>query len=152
MIGVNLNYSAVTSALNAFAAGLEQAAVDALDEGVRVAHGVAVAEVVMQTHRRTGQLRGGFKIRRPKKLTRVLANVAPHAKYIEEGTVPHPIVARRAKFLRFKVGNRWVFRKSVQHPGTKPRPFMAHAAVQGERAISQALAKNFSDLKQRVGL
>lgn len=57
---------------------------------------------------------------------------APLGKWIQQGTRPHPIVARRVKFLRFywpKVG-RVVYFRSVNHPGTKPNPFMAVAYKQ----------------------
>lgn len=56
---------------------------------------------------------------------------SPLRAYITEGTKPHPIVARRAKFLRFfwpKVG-RVVFFKSVNHPGTRPNRFYNRAVA-----------------------
>lgn len=36
------------------------------------------------------------------------------------GARPHRIVPRRAKALRFQVGGRTVFARSVNHPGNKP--------------------------------
>lgn len=60
----------------------------------------------------------------------------PYAGFVRWGTRPHVIRARRAPALRFywdKVG-RVVFFKSVNHPGTKPNPFM-------ERALSR-VARN----------
>lgn len=53
----------------------------------------------------------------------------PLRRYITEGTKPHPIVARRAPFLRFywpKVG-RVVYFRSVNHPGTKANRFYNRA-------------------------
>jgi hypothetical protein len=49
---------------------------------------------------------------------------ARHAIFIINGTKPHAIHARRVKFLRFMWHGRIVFRRSVWHPGTKPRPFL----------------------------
>lgn len=49
---------------------------------------------------------------------------APHAAYVEFGTRPHRIDARRAKALRFVQHGRVVFRRSVQHPGTQPTHFL----------------------------
>jgi hypothetical protein len=61
--------------------------------------------------------------------------------YVDKGTPPHEIVARRAPYLRFTVpfspktkprfivsyagsrGEQWVSKKSVHHPGTKARQF-----------------------------
>lgn len=47
-----------------------------------------------------------------------------HAEFIDKGTRPHPIVARNRKFLRFRGRDgRWVFRRRVMHPGTRPYRF-----------------------------
>jgi len=53
---------------------------------------------------------------------------APYARYVHDGTRPHVIRARRAKALHFYWQGREVFVKSVNHPGTKPNPFMTRAA------------------------
>jgi hypothetical protein len=52
-----------------------------------------------------------------------LSVTAPYAKYLERGTSPYRIVARRGKALRFLVGGQVRFAKAVQHPGLRPRPF-----------------------------
>lgn len=62
-------------------------------------------------------------------------------RYVDEGTKPHPIFPKKAKFLRFQSGysakttpgiigstsggrsGSEVFSRGVQHPGTKPRKF-----------------------------
>lgn len=51
----------------------------------------------------------------------------PYAKFVEDGTKAHPIVARNAKALRFYMRGRLMFRKSVRHPGTKPTYFLKGA-------------------------
>lgn len=86
-----------------------------------------------------------------------LENHAPYAGHVEYGTRPHLILpldyhwgsrraqrptsrvtgkrvsgvsagAGRGMALRFTVGGRVVFRRSVRHPGTRPMPFMRPAA------------------------
>ena len=52
-----------------------------------------------------------------------LAITAKYAPSQEYGSRPHKIVARRGKALRFFIGGKAVFRKSVNHPGLRPRPF-----------------------------
>lgn len=52
-----------------------------------------------------------------------LAVTAKYAPFQEYGTRPHRIVARRGKALRFFVGGKAVFARSVNHPGLRPRPF-----------------------------
>jgi hypothetical protein len=51
----------------------------------------------------------------------------PLGTFIQEGTRPHPIVARRAKALHFFIGGQEFFRTSVKHPGTRPNKFMGKA-------------------------
>ena len=51
------------------------------------------------------------------------------AVYLERGTRPHIIRARRAHALHFNWHGREVFFKSVHHPGTRARPFMSEAAA-----------------------
>jgi hypothetical protein len=89
-----------------------------------------------------------------------LSNIAPYARYVEEGTRPHVILpidywgsgdsshkathragknagkavenpthgAGRGRFLRFRIGNRIIFARYVDHPGSIPYPFMGPAA------------------------
>lgn len=41
-----------------------------------------------------------------------------------EGTLPHKITAKNAKALKFRMAGRTVYRRSVNHPGTKPNPYL----------------------------
>lgn len=51
-----------------------------------------------------------------------------YAAPVHEGSRPHVIRARNAEYLRFEWHGRIVFRKSVNHPGTRARPFLRNAA------------------------
>lgn len=72
---------------------------------------------------------------------------APYAFYVENGTRPHAIVARRRKALRFVQNGEVFFRRSVWHPGTWPRPFMAEAQKKAtplfSRLVAEAATKAF---------
>jgi hypothetical protein len=48
----------------------------------------------------------------------------PYARFVLEGTAPHPIAAVNAQSLRWydQMGDP-VFRRAVQHPGTRPNDF-----------------------------
>lgn len=46
---------------------------------------------------------------------------------LEYGTRPRTITPVRAKMLAFSVGGSMVFARSVNHPGTKPQPFLVPA-------------------------
>jgi len=66
-------------------------------------------------------------------------------RWIENGTPPHEIAARRAPTLKFQVNGQWRSPKSVQHRGTTARPFMAEASRVGERALEFSLEVNTND-------
>jgi HK97 gp10 family phage protein len=78
----------------------------------------------------TGRLRASIKIQR--KLTfrgptyTVYTNVK-YAPYVEQGTRPHVIRPKTKKALKFKMGGRTVFATVVNHPGTRPQPFLGRA-------------------------
>jgi hypothetical protein len=60
------------------------------------------------------------------------------AVFLENGTKAHTITARNGGMLRFFVNGQALFRRSVRHPGTRARPFMAEAARHGDRVIEYA--------------
>ena len=51
-----------------------------------------------------------------------------YAPYVEDGTQPHIIKVKNAKALHWISGNKHIFAKSVNHPGTRAKPFMKPAA------------------------
>lgn len=79
----------------------------------------------------TGRLRSSIRADPPRLFTlrpsvRVGSDL-DYAEWVHDGTRPHTIRPRRAKALRFVVGGRVVYAKVVQHPGTRPRPFLDRA-------------------------
>ena len=64
-----------------------------------------------------------------------IVSTAGAAKFLENGTAAHQIVARNARMLHFFVNGQEFFRRMVQHPGTKERPFMRQARERGEIAL-----------------
>lgn len=96
--------------------------------------------------RRNGQLeREGI-------VTHVKDNVAivslnprvPYGIYVHEGTKPHIILPRQKKLLRWTDGGRWFSKYKVNHPGTKPDPFLYDAATK-ETPLIQSRFKNALD-------
>ena len=75
---------------------------------------------------RTGNLRRSI-FRRVESATRGIIGVGEkYGAYVEFGTRPHIIRARRARVLADKKAN-IIFGKVVRHPGSKPYPFMKPA-------------------------
>ena len=77
--------------------------------------------------RASGMMRiGGFG-------SQVVGEVEYTADYslaVHNGTRPHVILPRRGQYLRFQVGGRTVYARRVNHPGTRPRPFLATALTE----------------------
>jgi hypothetical protein len=85
-----------------------------------------------------GFLRGQHGMTVKTMRTKVKGTVINRAKYaaaVHDGSGPHIIRARKKKALRFEVGGKVVFARSVRHPGTRGRPWLAKAA---ERAAVTA--------------
>lgn len=81
---------------------------------------------------RVVRIRGGRVIR--------IRNSAKYAHAIDLGARPHKIRARRRKALRFVVGGRVLFRRSVNHPGNRPYRFLYRATFAAGRILQQDLA------------
>jgi hypothetical protein len=64
---------------------------------------------------------------------------AKYAAAVHDGTVPHIIRAVRKKVLADRRAGK-IFGKVVQHPGTRPQPFMAEAVQKNIRFIDKELS------------
>jgi ribosomal protein L5 len=65
---------------------------------------------------------------------------APYAGFVISGTPPH-IIRAKDKPLRFQIGGRVVFARSVNHPGTKPNDFFSRALQAEQRRIEDEMAE-----------
>lgn len=50
-----------------------------------------------------------------------------YGEFVREGTPPHIIRPRKAKALRFQIGDRVIFARKVNHPGTRPNKYHLRA-------------------------
>jgi len=64
---------------------------------------------------------------------------AAYASFVENGTKPHVISARPGGFLRWEDSDGVHYAKSVNHPGTRPAPFMGPAYLKAERVLEREL-------------
>lgn len=87
--------------------------------------------------RRSGRLRRSIGVRRARGGYEVYmgGSEAPYAGYVEYGTRPHLIRARRARALRFELDGELVYVRYVRHPGTRPRLIMAGAMAEASRSV-----------------
>jgi len=65
----------------------------------------------------------------PFKVVGGVTSHAPYSIYVHQGTAPHVIRPRNASALRFKAGGETIFATSVNHPGTRARPFLTNAVA-----------------------
>lgn len=71
--------------------------------------------------------------------------------FLENGTAPHVIRPRGNNLLVFVVNGHTVMARSVNHPGTKARPFMTDARNLGELAAYAAAVTYVSEAIHRAG-
>lgn len=59
---------------------------------------------------------------------------------VEYGTKPHVITPKRGKALRFRVGGKYVFARKVNHPGSKPNPFVRRSVnkIRSQKVVQNA--------------
>ena len=91
----------------------------------------------------TGTLRRAIQ-RRVESAARGLIFIDDSANYgywVEFGSNPHTIYPKRGKMLKFKVGGKDVFARKVNHPGSKPYPFMEPAYNESADPILEEYAK-----------
>lgn len=76
---------------------------------------------------RTGRLRRSISMRQGLRGRVQYVEVSANTKYAymhHEGTRKHRINAAQGRLLRFNVGGRVVYVRKVNHPGTKPNPYL----------------------------
>lgn len=151
-MNVVIDGSGFRDALEGLGNDVVRLAGDALELGVDAAARDAFSTNLYRNH--TWRLRSSTKASVDRAAMRGrLVNSAPYALWVEDGTTEHPIEARRAPLLRFywvREG-RWFSGKIVQHPGTKPRPFMKHAGQVGEARLHAELSMRLDRATQRFG-
>lgn len=76
-------------------------------------------------------------------------NPKAYADTIDGGARPHRIAAKNGKALRFVMGGKVMFRRSVNHPGTKPYKTFYRATFSAYRSMGQDLTRRMSALASR---
>lgn len=73
-----------------------------------------------------------------------------YLRWVVEGTRAHRIEARRAKALHWTSGGQKFFRGAVNHPGTKPNPFLLPAASVADTTLAAATDRAVDDAISRT--
>lgn len=61
----------------------------------------------------------------------------------EGGAAPHEIRASRGRHLRFQIRGRWITPTRVQHPGIRPRRWLATAVDESQPDLDRILRQEF---------
>ena len=72
------------------------------------------------------RLKASFRRKMTSRLSGEVFSISPYAGYVHEGTRPHTIEVINKKVLANKRTGQF-FGKKVDHPGTRPNPFMQRA-------------------------
>lgn len=139
MFDIRLDASAFIEWLRHANTDLQSGARNALGQSVALALRDARATQAFKDH--TGDLRRSIVRGEKSTWSHFIKATAKYAAYVEHGTVPHVIEARRGTHLRFVQAGAVRFARRVNHPGTKPRHFMQHAGESGGRALRDMLER-----------
>ena len=85
-----------------------------------------------------GTLRQSISSRMTGKATAVVQSKAKYSVYVDQGTRPHIIRAKRARVLANKRTGQF-FGKIVHHPGTKATNYFSNSVKSGEKFINNEL-------------
>lgn len=103
---------------------------------------------------RSGQTRRSFAISRPGPLHARISSKSKVATFLDGGTKPHKIVARRAPLLVFywaKMGTMF-YGKGVNHPGTRAKRFVHIETIIGEGQLRGLTERAADNAVRNVGL
>ncbi|GAB6066019.1 hypothetical protein JCM9492_11110 [Aquifex pyrophilus] len=71
---------------------------------------------------------------------------AEYAPFVEFGTRPHVILPRRKRALRFIKDGKEIFAKRVNHPGSKPYPFMFADMERRKKEVAREFLRAFGEV------
>ncbi len=175
MFTVKVDHSRFDKAVARTDHAIRVGSIDAVTKGARA--GATYARRNHKHKRRTGLLTSGANLRGLYKGYRngiaiaQIQNVTRYARFVEYGTRPHQIwpkaghgtthplnpgqsrrditdIGTHRVALRFRWKGRIVFRRYVNHPGTKPYPFMIPAMAPARDAVIKGYAPMFKRFRQ----
>ena len=70
-----------------------------------------------------------------------MTKLAPYGAVVEYGSAPHVIKPKNGGYLKFKIGDKWIYTKEVNHPGTRAQPFFFPAVFKGRAKFTEDIEK-----------
>ena len=134
---VIVNLAEFERAVEAFATDIERGCIGVVQQ--TCLDGAEHARAVGQFQDRTGALRASIHafptVRIERGAKGSFGTTKSYAAIVEGGSRAHEIRARRRAALRWEDAGGVHFARVVQHPGTKPLPFMGPGAIKAEQAL-----------------
>lgn len=151
---MTLSFDVDASDLIAKAEQLDRDVKSALVSAVKDSSEAGALEAKIRAPRRTGHLAEEIYAQHASAVSgdAVVGSITAEADYAEavsKGTMPHVIEARRGGSLRFSAGGSVVFRKRVNHPGTKPNPFMQDGEARAASELNSSLNSGVDEAAAR---
>lgn len=151
MIGIKVDVSHLRTALHNHMQRIGDEAWKAMGDALYAAEEAGKLAVEGQTKTRTGRLLKSFQRTQLSNLGGRVSNTAPYARWVNDGTPEHLIMARNARFLRFEMDGAIHYRRAVMHPGTKPRPFLPQIRAVGTAVLHASLQRRIDDASRAFG-
>jgi hypothetical protein len=130
-LDIDIDASELRAASTAFLSALSRGAQVATEDEAKATR-LRIVGGAWWTNRTDKTAKSFTVLTSPESLDASLRSGAKVARFLLNGTKPHPIAARRADALAFVVNGTTLFRRSVNHPGTKPRPYLTTEATRAE--------------------
>ena len=109
--------------------------------------------VVSVTPRRTGLLRGsiiGQELIGADSVIGIVGTSIDYALPVELGSRPHVIEAKDGGYLEFNVGGRTIYRKRVNHPGSKGAHMFSIGFTQAQPQVNALFAQARDRIAARI--
>jgi hypothetical protein len=73
----------------------------------------------------------------------------PYASFVENGTRPHLILPKKGRWLAWeRPAGEWHFAQRVNHPGSRPHPYMSFAYLKCERVMIREIERGIADAQK----
>lgn len=142
----------LADALDEFRAKVEQAEDElepVIDQGVQTTAARVEGSAKRRINVDTGNARASIGFQRVEPGHYVVGSPVGYTEALEKGTSPHTITADDG-YLKFEAGGETVFRKSVQHPGTEPNPWLRPSLLEHKSDLASDIEEAIAELLDEV--
>ena len=146
MLSFGINTSRVKKKLDKVVSNIESVMAAALAEAAEKTAEIARTETFYTPHGTNGLREATKAVKITDDRWLVRAN-KPYAIFVNDGTSAHTILPVKGQFLRWlDASGKPIFARKVNHPGTKPYPFMDNAAQHAPIILEETILRHLQQL------